>query len=211
MNDESTNDDPTVFVVDDDRAMRKSLRWLIESVNLRVETFESATDFLEKFNNDRPGCVVLDVRMPGMSGLDLQDHLRSHNVDIPIIIITAFGDVPMAVRAIKAGALDFIEKPVCDQVLLDHIHDAIELDQRQRQTRTENREVAERLKTLTKREAEVMGYVVAGMSSKRIADELGVSFKTIEAHRAKIMKKMNAESVPHLIHMSLLTGESQSG
>jgi len=211
MNDESTNDEPTVFVVDDDRAMRKSLRWLIESVNLRVETFESATDFLENFNNDRPGCVVLDVRMPGMSGLDLQDHLRSQNVDIPIIIITAFGDVPMAVRAIKAGALDFIEKPVCDQVLLDHIHDAIELDQRQRQTRTENREVAERLKKLTKREAEVMGYVVAGMSSKKIADELNVSFKTIEAHRAKIMKKMNAESVPHLIHMSLLTRESQSG
>jgi len=188
--------------------MRKSLRWLIESVNLRVETFESAQEFLEQFDNGRPGCLVLDVRMPGMSGLDLQDHLRAEGVDMPIIIITAYGDVPMAVRAIKAGALDFIEKPVCDQVLLDHIHDAIELDQKKRQTRAENQEVAERLETLTKREAQVMNFVVAGMSSKEIAGELGVSFKTIEAHRAKIMKKMEAKSVPHLIHMNLLTRES---
>ena len=201
-------EESTVFVVDDDRAMRKSLRWLIESVNLRVETFESAQEFLEQFDNGRPGCLVLDVRMPGMSGLDLQDHLRAEGVDMPIIIITAYGDVPMAVRAIKAGALDFIEKPVCDQVLLDHIHDAIELDQKKRQTRAENQEVAERLETLTKREAQVMNFVVAGMSSKEIAGELGVSFKTIEAHRAKIMKKMEAKSVPHLIHMNLLTRES---
>jgi two-component system, LuxR family, response regulator FixJ len=203
------SEEPTVFVVDDDKAMRKSLRWLIESVNLQVETFESAQEFLEKLDSDRPGCIVLDVRMPGMSGLDLQDYLRENGVDIPIIIITAYGDVPMAVRAIKAGALDFIEKPVCDQVLLDHIHDAIELDQKRRQTKAENQEVAERLETLTKREAEVMNLVVAGMSSKEIAADLGVSFKTIEAHRAKIMKKMDAKSVPHLIHMRLLTRESE--
>jgi two-component system, LuxR family, response regulator FixJ len=201
-------EEPAVFVVDDDRAMRKSLRWLIESVNLRVETFESAREFLDNYDRHRPGCVVLDVRMPGMSGLELQDHLRENEIDIPIIIITAYGDVPMAVRAMKAGAIDFIEKPVCDHVLLEHIHDAIEMDQKRRQVRADNQEVAHRLETLTKREVEVMEMVIAGLSSKEIASELGVSFKTIEAHRAKIMKKMDAKSVPHLIHMNLLTRES---
>jgi two-component system, LuxR family, response regulator FixJ len=201
-------EEPTVFVVDDDRAMRKSLRWLIESVGLNVETFESAREFLEKYQPHRAGCVVLDVRMPGMSGLELQDYLRQNEIHIPIIIITAFGDVPMAVRAMKAGALDFIEKPGCDHVLLEHIHDAIELDQKRRRAQADNREIAQRLETLTKREAEVMEMVIAGLSSKQIANELGVSFKTIEAHRAKIMKKMDAKSVPHLIHMNLLTRES---
>ncbi len=177
--------EPTVFVVDDDRAMRKSLRWLIESIDLRVETYESAQAFLEHYNPERSGCVVLDVRMPGMSGLDLQDHLRKLDGDIPIIIVTAYGEVPMAVRAIKAGALDFIEKPVCDQVLLDHIQDALELDRKRRQSRADKQEITERLESLTKREAEVMDLVVVGMSSREIAGELGVSFKTIEAHRAK--------------------------
>jgi FixJ family two-component response regulator len=202
---------PTVFVVDDDRAMRKSLRWLIESVDLRVETFESALDFLEKFDPHRPGCVVLDVRMPGMSGLELQDHLCEQGIDIPVIMISGFGDVPMAVRAMKAGAVDFLEKPACDQVLLEHIHDAIELDQKRRQVREDNREVAARLETLTRREAEVMAFVVEGMSSKEIAVKLDVSYKTIEAHRAKIMKKMDAKGVPHLIHMYPLTRESGAG
>jgi two-component system, LuxR family, response regulator FixJ len=169
-------EEPAVFVVDDDRAMRKSLRWLIESVNLRVETFESAREFLDNYDRHRPGCVVLDVRMPGMSGLELQDHLRENEIDIPIIIITAYGDVPMAVRAMKAGAIDFIEKPVCDHVLLEHIHDAIEMDQKRRQVRADNQEVAHRLETLTKREVEVMEMVIAGLSSKEIASELGVSF-----------------------------------
>lgn len=205
------NEEPTVFVVDDDRAMRKSLRWLIESVDLRVETFESAREFLDQYQLHRPGCVVLDVRMPGMSGLELQDHLREHEINIPIIIITGYGDVPMAVRAMKGGALDFIEKPVCDQVLLEHIHDAIEIDQKRRRIRAGNQEIAERLQTLTKREAEVMELVVEGLSSKETAAQLGVSFKTIEAHRAKIMKKMGAKSVPHLIHMmNLLTKESNA-
>jgi FixJ family two-component response regulator len=202
------SDDPTVFVVDDDRAVRKSLRWLLESVDLKVETFESAREFLEKYEPHRPGCVVLDVRMPGMSGLELQDHLRSAGIDIPVIIITGYGDIPMAVRAMKAGAIDFIEKPVCDQVLLEHIHDALEVDQKRRQVRTNSREVVERLQSLTRREAEVMEYVVQGLSSKEIAKELDVSFKTIEAHRAKIMKKMDAKSVPHLIHMNLLTRDT---
>jgi FixJ family two-component response regulator len=205
------SDEPTVFVVDDDGAMRKSMRWLLESVELHVETFESAREFLDKYESHRPGCVVLDVRMPGMSGLELQDHLRSEGIDIPIIIITAYGDVPMAVRAMKAGALDFIEKPVCDQVLLDHIHDALEVDQKRRQVRTNSREVTERLASLTRREAQVMHYVVQGLSSKEIAKKLDVSFKTIEAHRAKIMKKMDAKSVPHLIHMNLLTRDSDGG
>ena len=204
------NDEPTVFIVDDDRAMRKSLRWLIESVDLRVETFESARDFLDNYQRHRPGCVVLDVRMPGMSGLELQDHLREHEIDIPVIIITAYGDVPMAVRAMRAGAIDFIEKPVCDHVLLEHIHNAIDLDQKRREVQASHQEIARRLDSLTKREAEVMEYVIKGMSSKEIAGELGVSFKTIEAHRAKIMKKMDAQNVPHLIHMSLLTRETNA-
>lgn len=205
------SDVPTVFVVDDDLAVRKSLRWLLESVDLNVETFESAREFLDKYEPHRPGCVVLDVRMPGMSGLELQDHLRSEGIGIPIIIITGYGDVPMAVRAMKAGAMDFIEKPVCDQVLLEHIHDALEVDQKRRQVRTNSREVTERLQSLTRREAQVMEYVVQGLSSKEIAKKLEVSFKTIEAHRAKIMKKMDAKSVPHLIHMNLLTRDSDAG
>lgn len=205
------SDDPTVFVVDDDRAMRKSLRWLLESVELKVETFESAREFLEKYETHRPGCVVLDVRMPGMSGLELQDYLRSEGIHIPIIIITAYGDVPMAVRAMKAGAMDFIEKPVCDQVLLEHIHEALEVDQKRRQVRTNSREVTERLQSLTRREYEVMELVVQGLSSKEIAKKLDVSYKTVEAHRAKIMKKMDAKSVPHLIHMNLLTRDSEGG
>jgi two-component system, LuxR family, response regulator FixJ len=210
LGDRSVNEEPTVFVVDDDRAMRKSLRWLLESVELRVETFDSARDFLEKYQPHRPGCVVLDVRMPGMSGLELQDYLREQVVEIPIIIITGYGDVPMAVRAMKAGAHDFIEKPVCDQVLLEHIHNAIEIDRKHRQVLAENQEIMERLRTLTNREAEVMDFVVQGLSSKEIAEKLGVSFKTIEAHRAKIMKKMGANNVSHLIHMVLLTRDSHA-
>lgn len=205
------SEEPTVFVVDDDQAMRKSLRYLLESVKLYVETFESARDFLDKYEIHRPGCVVLDVRMPGMSGLELQEHLRNQGIHIPIIIITGYGDVPMAVRAMKAGAIDFIEKPVCDQVLLEHIHDALKVDLKRRQVRTNSKEVTERLQSLTRREAQVMEYVVQGLSSKEIAKKLDVSFKTIEAHRAKIMKKMDAKSVPHLIHMKLMTPNSDGG
>lgn len=194
---------PVVFVVDDDAALRKSLRWLIESVGLRVETFPSAQAFLDSYTTDAPGCLVLDVRMPGLSGLELQQQLNERKVHIPVIVITGYGDVPMAVRAMRAGAIDFIEKPVSDQVLLDRIQHAIATDQERRQNRVGHNQFAARVELLTPRERQVMDKVVTGMSSREIGEQLGVSFKTVEAHRAKIMKKMQAHSVPHLVRMAL--------
>ncbi|WP_417380856.1 response regulator transcription factor [Gimesia sp.] len=193
----------TVFVVDDDPAIRKSLRWLIESIGLKVQTHELASDFLESYSPDIPGCLVLDVRIPGMSGLELQEKLREQGYDIPVIIVSGYGDVPMAVRAMKAGAIDFLEKPVSDQVLLDYIQKGIETDIQNKQNRVQNQDLLERKELLTRREREVMEYVVAGFSSREIAEKLNVSFKTVEAHRAKIMKKMQAKSVPKLIQMDL--------
>ena len=193
----------TVFVVDDDPAIRKSLRWLIESVGLKVQTHELASEFLESYSPEFPGCLVLDVRIPGMSGLELQEKLRERGYDIPVIIVSGYGDVPMAGRAMKAGAIDFLEKPVSDQVLLDYIQKGIETDIRNKQNRVQNQDLMERKETLTRREREVMEYVVVGFSSREIAEKLNVSFKTVEAHRAKIMKKMQAKSVPKLIQMDL--------
>ena len=197
----------TVFVVDDDPAIRKSLRWLIESVGLKVETYELASEFLQSYVPDSPGCLVLDVRIPGMSGLELQEKLRDRGYDIPVVIVSGYGDVPMAVRAMKAGAIDFLEKPVSDQVLLDYIQKGIERDIKNKEDRLQNQELVQRKDSLTRREREVMEYVVSGLSSREIADELKVSFKTVEAHRAKIMKKMKAKRVPKLIQMDLqITG-----
>lgn len=197
------NQEATVFVVDDDPAIRKSLRWLIESVGLKVQTHELANEFLESYSPDSPGCLVLDVRIPGMSGLELQEKLRERGYDIPVIIVSGYGDVPMAVRAMKAGAIDFLEKPVSDQVLLDYIQKGIAQDIKNKQARLQNKELIERKDSLTRREREVMEYVVAGFSSREIAEKLNVSFKTVEAHRAKIMKKMQVKSVPKLIQMDL--------
>jgi two-component system response regulator FixJ len=194
----------TVYVVDDDPAIRRSLAWLVESVELRVETFESATAFLRQYDPARPGCVVCDLRMPGMSGLELLERLREMGSCLPVIIVTGFGDVPSAVRAMKCGAVDFLEKPVGDQVLLDHIQRAVARDAELRAGHGEAALVGQRLNRLTPREREVMRFVVEGHSSKEIASRLGVSFKTVEAHRAKIMRKMQAKSVPHLIRMSLM-------
>ena len=198
----------TVFVVDDDPDFRKSLRWLIESVELKVETHASAQEFLDAYTNSSPGCVVLDVRMPGMSGLELQEHLQADGVDIPIIIVTAYGDVPMAVRAMKGGAVNFIEKPFNDQLLLDQIQQAIAEDVKQRQNRAEQLAVVDRIDRLTPREGQVLALVVAGKSSKDIAADLGVSIKTIESRRARIRKKMEANSVAHLIRISLSAQQS---
>ena len=197
--------EPTVFIVDDDPEIRRSLQWLIESVDLPVRVFASAQEFLDTYDSECPGCLVLDVRMPGMSGLDLQRHLQSEDIRIPIIIVTAHGDVPMAVRAIKAGAIDFIEKPVSDQLILDLIQRAIQRDREDRESWAVADIINKRKELLTQREREVMELVIVGMSSKEIAADLGVSFKTVEAHRAKIMKKMQAKSVPQLIQMNLQT------
>jgi RNA polymerase sigma factor (sigma-70 family) len=193
----------TVFVVDDDQAMRNSLKWLIESVGVAVESFASADDFLANYEPGRPGCIVLDVRMPGMSGLDLQEHLVRQNIRIPTVIITGHGDVPMAVRAMKAGAVDFIEKPFNDEALLDAIRRAIATEERQRNAQFEHREIQARIEHLTPREREVMNRVTDGSSNKEIANSLGVSAKTIEAHRARVMEKMQARSLAELVRMAL--------
>jgi RNA polymerase sigma factor (sigma-70 family) len=191
--------EPTVFVVDDDAALRNSLCWLIESIQLPVQTFASAAEFLDAYDPEMPGCLVLDVRMPGLSGLELQQRLNEWKITIPVIIITGYGDVPMAVKAIKAGAVDFIEKPVSDQALLDRIQQAMTQDVANRDQNQGRVQIAARLKLLTAREREVMDKVVDGLSSREIGDQLGVSYKTVEAHRAKIMKKMQATSVPQLV------------
>lgn len=195
------NREPTVFVVDDDQAMRNSLKWLIESVGMRVETYASADDFMRHYYPGRAGCLLLDVRMPGMSGLDLQDHLARESIRIPVIIITGHGDVPMAVRAMKSGAVDFIEKPFNDELLLDSIRNALAADLEQRSHQAERAEIATRLAQLTPREYEVMEKVAAGMSNKQIALDLGVSSKTVEAHRARVMEKMEADSLAELVRM----------
>jgi RNA polymerase sigma factor (sigma-70 family) len=193
-----------VFVVDDDQAMRNSLKWLIESVGVQVESFASADEFLAQYQPGRAGCLVLDVRMPGMSGLDLQEYLVEKNVHIPVVIITGHGDVPMAVRAMKGGAIDFIEKPFNDEVLLDAIRRAIAYEEQQRSQHVENLHIQERLSHLTPREHEVMEMVTEGRSNKEIANALGVSAKTIEAHRARVMEKMQAGSLAELVRMVLL-------
>ncbi len=205
------NEAATVFVVDDDPAVRRSLRWLIESIGLRVRTYSSGSEFLDEYDPQLPGCLVLDVRMPGMSGLDLQERLHERGRCIPIIVMTAFGDVPMAVRAMKFGAVHFFEKPVKDQELLDHIQTALAEDLKWRERDQQDQSIRDRYQRLTKRESEVLGYVVDGDSSKEIGGKLGVSFKTVEAHRAKIMKKMAADSVPHLIRMVLTINGPDQG
>ncbi|MBU0639726.1 MAG: response regulator transcription factor [Planctomycetes bacterium] len=198
--------EPTVFVVDDDPGMRGSLRWLIESVGLRVKVFESAREFLAAYDPERPGCVVLDVRMPGMSGLELHEELSSMHGAVPAIIITGHGDVPMAVRAMKAGAVDFLEKPFGDQVLLDCIRKAIRQDATSRRERAQRAEAAARLMRLTPREHEVMSLVVAGKANKQVAAELGLSEKTIEAHRARVMEKTQSDSLAELVQLAVVAG-----
>ncbi len=198
---------PTVFVVDDDQAMRDSLRWLIESVGLAVECHDSAESFLESYYPGRAGCLLLDVRMPGMSGLELQEYLNRHEIDIPVIVITGHGDVPMSVRAMKQGAIDFIEKPFNDELLLEAIRRALSLDASRREKNALRAELVARLSTLTPREHEVMEMVTAGKSNKEIAAALGVSAKTVEAHRAKVMDKMQAGSLAELVRMAMLVQE----
>jgi len=206
MTDDQTQPTPTVFIVDDDEAMRNSLRWLVETEGLNVETYASAREFLAGCYPGRAGCALLDVRMPGMSGLELQEYLNGQQFRIPVIIITGHGDVPMAVKAMKAGAVDFIEKPFDDETLLASIGRALALDE-QRRIRQEGRaELAARLAHLTPREHEVMLMVTDGQSNKEIATALGVSAKTVEAHRAKVMEKMHAHSLAELVRMVLEIG-----
>lgn len=196
-------DDATVFVIDDDMAVRESLRWLLESVGLRVEVFANADALLDRVTADSAGCLLLDVRLPGMSGLDLQQVLHERGIDLPIIIITGHGDVPIAVRALKGGAMDFIEKPFNDQMLLDRVRDALERDRQRRAERDRSASVRNRIDRLTPRERQVMDLVVQGKLNKQIAAHLGLSHKTIEVHRAHIMRKMEADSVATLVRLVL--------
>jgi FixJ family two-component response regulator len=195
------NSDATVFVVDDEGAMRKSLCWLLESVGLRVEAYPRAEDFLESYDTARQGCLVVDMRMPGMSGLELQEELRGRGVAIPIIIISGYGEVPSAVRALKMGALDFVEKPFSDQLLLDRIYRALDLDKQTRHTLAESADLATRLASLTAREREVLDLVVAGKMNKVIAMDLNLQERTIEFHRSHIMKKMRVDSLAGLLRL----------
>jgi len=195
----------TVFVIDDDPAIRESLRWLIESVGLNVKVFATAPEFLESYLPGPPSCLVLDIRMPGMSGLDLQAELAARDIRVPVIIITGHAEVPVAVRAMKAGAFDFIEKPFSDQLLLDRISRAIEFDTQVRHGRSVQADVASRLAQLTPRERQVMELVIVGKANKVIASELGLSPKTVEVHRAHVMKKMQADSLADLVRLGMLS------
>lgn len=189
----------TVFVVDDDEAVRRSLEALVKSVGLNVEAFASAQEFLAGYDPERPGCLVLDIRMPGMSGTELQETLRQRGCILPIIIITGHGDVPIAVHAMKHGAVDFIEKPFSKQLLLDRIHEAIARDTRARHESSRNARIQSRLATLTPRERQVLDLVAEGKPNKRIAAELGVSKKTVEVHRSHVMRKMQAGSLAEVV------------
>lgn len=196
--------EPTVFIVDDDPAVRQSLQWLLQSVGLAVETYATAEEFLAYPDHTRPGCLVLDVRMPGMSGLHLQSELKARGVTLPIIVVTGYAEVQTAVRALKAGAIDFIEKPFSDQLLVDSVRRAIALDRQAHAAEAERAEITARLAVLTTREREVMERVTDGKLNKVIANELGIAEKTVEVHRAKMMRKLRVDSVAALIRLALM-------
>ena len=197
-----TDPDGLVFVVDDDTSLRESLKDLIRSVGLQVEAFASAQEFLRSKRPDVPGCLVLDVRLKGLSGLDLQRRMAETETEIPIIFITGHGDIPMTVRAMKAGAVEFLTKPFRDQELLDAIQHALEHDRKARDQRAEIEELRSRFDSLTPREREVMALVVAGLLNKQIAGELGTSEASVKVHRQHVMEKIGAGSLAELVRMA---------
>jgi two-component system response regulator FixJ len=200
---EEKNTTPVVYVVDDDDAMRRALDTLLTTVGYRTAVFSRPDEFLAKFNAGLPGCLVLDIRMPDMSGLEVQQHLNRVGSMLPVIFITGHGDVPMAVQAMKDGAFEFIQKPFRDQDILDQINHAIKQDAENRSTVARHAEVLHRLESLTARERQVMDLVVDGAANKVIAIDLNLSERTVEIHRAKVMEKMGARSVAHLVKMHL--------
>ena len=194
--------DPIVYLIDDDEAVRVAVKDLLESVGLRAETFASGREFLKAARADVPSCLVLDVRLPGVSGLEFQRELTAANVEIPVIFITGHGDIPMTVQAMKAGAVDFLTKPFRDQELLDAIHKAVERDRARREEQAGVEDLRKRYEELTPREREVMGLVVQGLLNKQIATDLGTSETTVKIHRGQVMRKMQADSLPDLVRMA---------
>lgn len=190
----------TVFVVDDDASVRKALARSIQVAGLNVKTFASAREFLDQGSPESPGCLVLDVRMPGLSGLDLQAELNSRNIRTPIVFITGHGDIPLSVKAMKGGAVDFLTKPFKVANLLEVIQEALKKDARLQASRAEQAEVQRRIQTLTPREREVLGLVVKGLLNKQIAAELGAAERTVKVHRGRMMQKMQVGSVAELVH-----------
>jgi RNA polymerase sigma factor (sigma-70 family) len=192
---------PVVFVVDDDPSVRSSLKFLLSSVGLQVESFDSAETFLQRKPPDAPSCLVLDVRLRGLSGLDFQRELAARNIRIPIVFVTGHGDIPMSVRAMKAGAIEFLTKPYRDQDLLDAVRIALERDRAIREQEKDLTDLRQRFESLTPREQEVITMVVLGMLNKQIADQLGTAENTVKVHRSRAMEKMNAQSFADLVRM----------
>lgn len=197
---------PTVFIVDDDPSIRRVLRELFTQERMPAELFTSAREFLEAIDPRRPGCLLLDVRMPEISGLELQEQLAARGVNLPIVFMTAYADVPMTVRAMKRGAVDFVEKPFNDQLLLEAVQRALARDAEMRHAHTERRALEQRLKELTPRERQVFERVVQGRTNPEIAREWGISEKTVKIHRGRVMEKMQAKSLPELVLMGQKTG-----
>ncbi len=207
MNIQDKSFEPTVFVVDDDDGVRDALRILLESIGIQVATFDSVQTFLDAYDLIMPGCLVLDVRLPRFSGLELQEHLSRQDVNIPIIFVSGHGNVSMAVRTMKAGAVDFLEKPFDDQMLLDSIQRAIELDRQAREDTKWRLQISDRLDNLSRREGEVLQLLIRGNPNKVIAHEMNLSTKTVETHRAHIMRKLGVNSMAGLVWIALASGK----
>jgi two-component system response regulator FixJ len=204
----TANNSACVMVVDDDSGVRNAMRTLLKSVGLNSQVFASAQEFLTGYNPAQPGCVLLDIRMPGMSGLELQQELNLRGATIPVIFMTGHGDIPMAVEAMQHGAFDFLQKPFRDQDLLDRIQKAIVRDTKLRKALSEHSRIRAHLETLTEREREVLDLLILGKQNKQIAQDLGVSPRTVEIHRARVMEKMDAQSVAELVRMMMDTRQA---
>ena len=205
----STNSKPTVFIVDDDDAVRSAVQTLIESMDIPTAAFDHVQSFLDSYDPNQPGCLILDVRLPQISGLELQEYLHRKGINIPIIFVSGHSNVSMAVRTLKAGAIDFIEKPFDDQVLLDSIQKALEVDKVMRNEELWRKMILQYLGQLSRREEEVLRLLIQGKANKVIAHELSLSTKTVETHRAHIMRKLGVNSLAGLVWMALTSGEYQ--